>query len=208
MSLALSPEQERLLVQRLKQRDPDAMMELYDAYSRLVYSIILRAVDNSSIAEEITQEAFLRVWNRVHTFDEQRGNFEGWLVTVARNRAFDYLRSIRNAPDSSGVNLSDLEQSSLFQTADSLAPDRQLAVRAVQEALRSLGHEQRQVIELTHFEGMTQTEIAGQLNKPLGTVKGLVRSALKVLRAALATKDAKSPEAKATQVHTTRENAQ
>lgn len=194
MSLTLSPEHQRQLIQRLKQRDPDAMMELYDCYSRLLYSIVLRAVNNAGVAEDITQEVFLRIWNRVQTFDENKGNLEGWLITVARNRAFDYLRAIRNAPDTSSVNFAELEQSSLFVSGRPDSSDRQVAVRSVQEALRNLTHDQRQVIELTHFEGMTQTEIAGQLNKPLGTVKGLARSALKVLRAALLTKDALSPD--------------
>lgn len=162
------------------------MMELYDSYARLLYSIVLRAVNNAAVTEDITQEVFLRVWNRIQTFDEDKGNFEGWLVTVARNRAFDYLRSVRNAPDSSSVSLNDLEQSSLFAAGRENSPDRGLAKRAVREALEELSDDQRQVIELTHFEGMTQTEIAGQLKKPLGTVKGLVRSALKRLRATLA----------------------
>ncbi len=178
-------EQERRLVQRLKQRDPNAMMELYERYGRLLYSIVLRAVNDSAAAEDITQEAFLRVWNRVGSFEEEKGNFEGWLVTVARNRAFDYLRVVRNAPEVSSINLTDLERSSLFSTDESQA-DRFAAEDAVRNALNGLNDEQRQVIELTHYEGMTQTEIAGKLRKPLGTVKGLVRSALKSLRSTMA----------------------
>jgi RNA polymerase sigma-70 factor (ECF subfamily) len=184
MSIAPSPDQERQLIRRLKQRDPDAMMDLYDRYSRLLYSIVFRAVNNTAIAEEITQEVFLRIWNRVRTFDEEKGNLEAWLVTVARNRAFDYLRSIRNAPDTSSVSLSDLERSSLFAT-EGIAADRSAAAHAVRRALAALNQDQREVIELTHFEGMTQTEIAGRLSKPLGTVKSLVRSALKNLRSTL-----------------------
>lgn len=202
MSVALSREHERELIQRLKRRDPDAMMELYDAYSRLLYSIVLRAVNNAAVAEDVTQEVFLRVWNRVQTFDEDKGNLEGWLVTVARNRAFDYLRSVRNAPDTSSVSLTDLERSSLFAAGHDASPDRRLAARAVREALQDLTHDQRQVIELTHFEGMTQTEIAGQLKKPLGTVKGLVRSALKNLRATLVTAGAASPDLRSGEMKT------
>lgn len=193
MSVALSPEDERRLIQRLKRRDPDAMMDLYDLYSRLLYSIVFRAVSNPAIAEEITQEVFLRVWNRIRTFDEDKGNLEAWLVTVARNRAFDYLRSIRNAPDTSSVSLSDLERTSLFTTEGS-ASDRPAAAHAVRQALAALNRDQREVIELTHFEGMTQTEIAGRLKKPVGTVKGLVRSALKSLRSTLAATGSLSSE--------------
>ena len=164
------------------------MLALYDRYARLLYSIILRAVNDRSVAEDITQEVFLRVWNRIATFDEEKGNFEGWLVTVARNRAFDYLRSVRNAPDLSPLSLTDLERTNLFSVDDREA-DRLALADAVQVALKGLNQDQREVIELTHFQGMTQTEIAGQLKKPLGTVKGLVRSALKSLRSAMLSTD-------------------
>jgi RNA polymerase sigma-70 factor, ECF subfamily len=182
--MSVEPQQDRELVRRLKLRDPNAMLDLYDRYARLLYSIILRAVKNSSVAEDLTQEAFLRVWNRVGTFDEEKGNLQGWLVTVARNRAFDYLRSVRNAPDLSSPSLTDLERTGLFVVEEGRT-DQLVAAEAVRNALSGLNREQREVIELTHFEGMTQTEIAGRLNKPLGTVKGLVRSALKSLRIAI-----------------------
>ncbi len=159
-------------------------MELYDRYGRLVFSIILRAVNDSGIAEDITQETFLRVWNRIGSFDEAKGNFQGWLVTVARNRAFDHLRSMRNTPAISPVSLTDLEHSGLC-AVESSHSDQVVSAEAVRQALGKLTSEQREVIELTHFEGMTQTEIAGKLNKPLGTVKGLARSALKSLRSAV-----------------------
>jgi len=160
------------------------MGALYDKYGALVYTVIFRAVNNQSTAEDLAQETFLRIWNRIHTFDAERGRLEGWLVTVARNRAFDYLRSIRNAPSQSSATLEDLEQAGLFVSRES-QPDRMLREKAVTKALESLSRDQREVLELTHFEGMTQTEIASKLNKPLGTVKSLVRSALKNLRSAV-----------------------
>jgi len=199
MSAEPSQDLDRRLVQRLKQRDPNAMMDLYDRYSRLLYSIILRAVYDRSIAEDITQETFLRVWNRIPTFDEEKGNFEGWLVTVARNRAFDYLRSVRNVPERLSVSLTDLEHSSMLAT-DEKSFDHLALTEAVKDALKGLNTEQREVIELTHFEGMTQTEIAGRLKKPLGTVKGLVRSALKSLRSAVLVTASPSQQAPKSQV--------
>jgi RNA polymerase sigma-70 factor (ECF subfamily) len=153
----IEPLQDRQLVQRLKLRDPNAMMDLYDSYARLLYSIILRAVNNSALAEDLTQEAFLRIWNRIGTFDQEKGNLQGWLVTVARNRAFDYLRSVRNAPDLSSVSLTDLERTGLF-AAEERPTDQLATAEAVRNALKALNQEQREVIELTHFEGMTQTE--------------------------------------------------
>ena len=159
-------------------------MDLYDRYGKLIYSVIFRAVSDSGIAEDITQEAFLRIWNRVATFDEEKGNLEGWVVTVARNRAFDYLRSRRNTPQIATASLEDLERTGVFASGENPA-DRIAKKNAVSAALKTLGDDQREVIELTHFEGLTQTEIAEKLHKPLGTVKGLARSALKSLRASM-----------------------
>ena len=81
------------LVARLQRRDPQALGELYDRYGRLTFSLILRVVRDAGIAEDLVQETFLRVWNRVHGFDAQKGSIGPWLLAVARNRAIDYLRS-------------------------------------------------------------------------------------------------------------------
>jgi len=157
------------------------MAELYDKYGGLLYSVILRSVSNPSTAEDLVQETFLRIWNRVHTFDVERGRLEGWMVTIARNRAIDYLRSLRSQPGESATSLEDLEHSGLFVTRETEA-ERLTRKNAVGAALDSLNESQREVLELTHFQGLTQTEIADRLQKPLGTVKSLVRSALKILR--------------------------
>ena len=172
---------EHLLIQRLKRRDTTAMMDLYDRYGKLVYSVILRAVKDQAMAEDLTQEALLRVWNRIGTFNEEKGNLEGWLVTVARNRAFDYMRAVRHTPETVSADFGDLARSRQFSMHANQA-ERATNQQAVLAALGSLNPDQRAVIELTHFEGMSQSEIARQLQKPLGTVKGLVRSALKSLR--------------------------
>src|ERR1044071_8224459 len=81
------------LIVRLQRRDAQALADLYDRYGRLVYSLILRVVRDSGIAEDLVQETFLRVWNRVHGFDAEKGSIGPWLLAVARNRAIDYLRS-------------------------------------------------------------------------------------------------------------------
>ena len=172
------------IVERLRQRDANAMAELYDKYAGLLYSVILRSVANQATAEDLVQETFLRIWNRIHTFDVERGRLEGWIVTIARNRAIDYLRSLRHKPSESSTTFEDLERASLFVTSE-LETDRLLKRKAVGAALERLNEEQREVLELTHFQGLTQTEIAQRMQKPLGTVKSLVRSALKLLRASV-----------------------
>src|SRR5271166_4649156 len=84
---------DRELVERLQRRDAQALAELYDRYGRLVYSLILRVVRDTGVAEDLVQETFLRVWNRVQGFDAQKGAIGPWLLAVARNRAIDYIRS-------------------------------------------------------------------------------------------------------------------
>jgi len=179
------PDPESTLVRRLKARDGRAMVDLYDRYGRLLYSVILRAVNDSATAEDLLQETLMRVWNRIHTFDETKGRLEGWLVTVARNRALDHLRANQTSPLAATADLEDLERAGMFYRSESHA-DRIAQENAVNAALGSLNKDQRQVIELIHFEGLTQAEIAAKLGRPLGTVKGMVRSALKCLRTAMA----------------------
>src|SRR5260370_21991794 len=86
-------EDDTSLVARMQRRDPDALAELYDRYGRVTFSLILRVVRDTGVAEDLVQETFLRVWNRVHGFDAQKGSIGPWLLAVARNRAIDYLPS-------------------------------------------------------------------------------------------------------------------
>src|SRR3954454_16564625 len=81
------------LVARMQRRDPNALAELYDRYGRVTFSLILRVVRDAGIAEDLVQETFLRVWNRVHGFDAEKGAIGPWLLAVARTRAIDYIRS-------------------------------------------------------------------------------------------------------------------
>jgi len=173
------------LVRRLKAHEPKAMNDLYDRYGRVAYSLIYRIVRNSSTAEDLVQETFLRVWNRVQSFDAERGALGAWVLTVARNRAIDYLRSVDGRMEASAIELDHLERPGLFAKLDAtaLAIDR---VRRLKSAFEKLTPAQRQVIELAYYEGMSQTEMAERLKQPLGTVKTWTRSALKVLRDELA----------------------
>jgi RNA polymerase sigma-70 factor (ECF subfamily) len=171
------------LVARLQRRDPHALAELYDRYGRLVYSLILRVVHDSGIAEDLVQETFLRVWNRVQGFDADRGAITPWLLAVARNRAIDYLRSA-GGRERNAIEYEETDHPSLYvdMEQDILTLDN---ARLVKAAMDKLSPEQRQVIELAYFEGLSQTEMAQRMKQPLGTVKTWVRAALKNLRADL-----------------------
>ena len=173
-------EQDAALMARLQSREPQALAELYDRYGRKVYSLILRAVRDPVAAEDLVQETFLRVWNRARVFDAQRGGIGPWLLAVARNRAIDYLRSAAGR-DRSTVEFEETDHPSLYTGVESgiLAAEK---IRAVRAALDKLSLEQRRVIELAYFEGLSQSEMALHLGQPLGTVKTWVRAALKALR--------------------------
>jgi RNA polymerase sigma-70 factor (ECF subfamily) len=173
------------LARRLKARDAHAMSDLYDRYGRLAFSLIYRIVRNTAAAEDLVQETFLRIWNRAQSFDPQRGSLGPWILTVARNRAIDYLRSIDGRMSASSLELDRLENPALFSDLEdsALSMDR---TRRLKNAFEKLSPNQRTVIELAYFEGLSQTEMAERMKQPLGTVKTWVRSALKALREELA----------------------
>ena len=176
-----SGEDDRSLAERLKRREPSVMGDLYDRYGKLVFSLIYRVVRDIGVAEDLVQETFLRVWNRAQGFDAERGALGPWLLAVARNRAIDYVRSAGGKMSRGALELDAAEHPSVFVNfeAEVLSQDR---ARRVRGALERLNENQRHVIELAYFEGLSQSEMAERMGQPLGTVKTWVRTALKNLR--------------------------
>jgi RNA polymerase sigma-70 factor (ECF subfamily) len=184
LQVALRRDDDADLVRRLKAHEPKAMADLYKRCGRLAYSVILRIVRNVGVAEDLTQETFLRVWNRVGSFHAERGALTPWVLTVARNRAIDHVRSQDGRMEASAVDLDRLERPGLFMDleASALTIDR---ARRLKSALEKLNANQRTVIELAYYEGMSHTEMAERLKQPLGTVKTWTRTALQILRTEL-----------------------
>lgn len=168
------------LARRLKERDPNVVGELYDRYGRLAYTIILRIVKDQAVAEDLVQETFLRVWTRSQGFDADRGALGPWILTVARNQALDYIRSVQGrvwkdmAP-------ADIDQPALFRDWEGDLLEG-VQIQQVRSALDRLTENQRTVIELAYFEGLSHSEMAERTQQPLGTVKTWIRTALKTLR--------------------------
>jgi RNA polymerase sigma-70 factor (ECF subfamily) len=172
--------EERALIARLQRRDPQALAELYDLYGKMAYSLVLRVVRDNAIAEDLVQETFLRVWNRVHSIDAEKGSLGPWLLAIARNRAIDYLRSSAGR-ERNAVELDEIDHAPLYcaMEAGILISDQ---ARRVKVAMDKLAPHYRTVMELAYFEGLSQTEMAVKLGQPLGTIKTWVRTALQSLR--------------------------
>lgn len=172
---------EEALAELLRRRDPDALAKLYDRYGRVVYASIYRIVRDQGIAEDLVQETFLRVWNRARHFDSVRGSLVTWILTIARNQAIDYTRSMDARMARGQTEIDGLEHPALFVNIeqDLLNSDR---VRRVRDAFQRLTPNQRLVLELAYFEGLSQSEMAVRTQQPLGTIKTWVRAALQILR--------------------------
>ena len=182
-ALQLTEEHDGELVRRLQSRDPEEMKDLYDRFGKLVWSVILSVVRDPAIAEDLLQETFLRVWNRVNGFEGGRGSLGAWLLAIARNQAIDYIRSRKpRMCQSYEPNVSDNPTLFIEIEDDILSADN---ARLVRNAMSKLDPNQHRVIELAYYEGLSQAEMAERMGQPLGTVKTWVRSALKKLRAEL-----------------------
>ena len=171
---------EARLIADLQSRDANALAELYDRYGRLVHLVILRAVHDAGIAEDLVQETFLCVWNRVQCFDGTKGAIGPWLLAIARNRAIDYLRSVRNR-ERNTVEFDETDHPPLYTEMENDMVASESGYR-VRRAMRRLLPNHMRAIELTYFEGLSHLEAAERMGQPLGTVKSWVRMALKHLR--------------------------
>ncbi len=187
LALELSGNGEPELALRLQRREAAAMGDLYDRYGKLAYSVILGIVRDGGIAEDLVQETFLRVWNRIHAFDAARGSLGTWLLAIARNRAIDHVRSLAARMDRNAFELDVREHPSLFVDMEREVLNANHA-HIIRAAIAKLGESQRRVIELAYYEGLSQSEMAERLGEPLGTVKTWVRTALRVLREELGQK--------------------
>ena len=169
---------------RMARGDHDALAELYDRRSRLIFSLALRILRERADAEDVVQEVFAQVWAQAARYDPARGAVAAWMLTVARSRAIDKLRARSGRPEIAG------ETRALETAPDAAAPqDLQLLsaeqVDNVRRAVNELPTPQRAALELAYYEGLTHAEIAERLSEPLGTIKTRIRQSLIKLRESL-----------------------
>jgi RNA polymerase sigma-70 factor, ECF subfamily len=173
-----------MLVHQLLQRDVDAFEQLYDRHSRIVYALVLRIVQQASTAEEVVQDVFLQLWRNASRYDTRRGPFVPWLMAVARNRALDHLR-LKSERQRRREDQSDELPPVIDVPQFEKALDEKRRAERVRAVMGSLNPQQKKVIELAYFEGLSHTEIAETLKEPLGTVKSWIRNGLLRLKEGL-----------------------
>jgi RNA polymerase sigma factor (sigma-70 family) len=162
-------------VARLRSRDSAAVSVLYDMYSATLFGVVLHIVKVEEVAEDVLQEAFLKIWKSFDSYDESKGRLFTWMINICRNLAIDKIRSKEFRMRSATEGLEYNGQAG-FST-EAFNPEH----IDVREVLEKLNPEQKQIINLMYFEGFTQSEIAENYNIPLGTVKTRARSAVKLL---------------------------
>jgi RNA polymerase sigma-70 factor (ECF subfamily) len=169
---------EEELVMRLQNRDQQAFSYLYDNYAAALNGIIYRMVEDKELAEDILQEAFVKIWNNFSGYDTGKGRLFTWMLNITRNLTIDTLRSKgykKQAKISSDEN-----------SVGNLSDDGKIAERfdamGIRKQLANLKPEQRSIIDLAYFNGYTQDEISKEMGIPLGTVKTRMRAAIIELR--------------------------
>ena len=166
------------LIRRSAGGDEKAISELYDRYSRPVYATGLRLLGDTSLAEELVQDAFTRVWTSAETFDSSRASFATWLYRITRNRAVDLDRRRRARPSLAGTDLP-------YDVSGDPTPEANVDGWDVAQALSRIPDRHREILTMAYYEGLSQREISRRTGLPLGTVKSRTTAALKRLRHAM-----------------------
>jgi RNA polymerase sigma-70 factor (ECF subfamily) len=170
------------LIRRMVDADETALGALYDRWVRSLYSLVLHLLRDPDEAEDVVEETFWQAWRKADSYEPSRGAVSTWLLTIGRRKALDRLRARkRNREDS-------IESEGGFADLPSPSPDPESRAEGsdlrehVRAALRELPNEQREVLELGYFSGLSQAEIAEKTGQPLGTVKTRMRLAMQKLR--------------------------
>ncbi len=160
------------LVERIRQRDGDALLILYRRYRLRVFALTLKILKNREVAEEVLQDVFQRLWDAPDKYDESKGQLLGWLVTVARNLSLDHKRK-------------ESRRATYHVYPNETVPMPAEDLQSIRQALATLPPEQKDVLELSYWEGLTHSELAERLGESLGTVKTRIRLGMAKVKQAL-----------------------
>jgi|HubBroStandDraft_1064217.scaffolds.fasta_scaffold283006_1 RNA polymerase sigma-70 factor (ECF subfamily) len=173
------------LMLKIAQGDRAAFGILYDRFSTPLYSLALRMLADEAEAQDMLQEVFFSIWNNAPSFRPERGTAFSWVVSQLRNRIIDRLRSKRRRGELTESYAADLEPSGSIASSSAQNVEAGERAQKVRSALGQLGEDQREVLHLAFFEGLTQSEIAEKLEEPLGTIKARAARGMARLRATL-----------------------
>lgn len=179
MQAQIEPDSDIELLHAVARGDEDALARLYDRYRIILFSLLIRILRSREEAEDVLQEVFLQIWKRAKDFDESRGKPFTWLVTLTRSRAIDRIRQLGARQRLAEAASLDTSEAVSDAVADTLHSEQR---EIVSRALATLPEDQRRALNLAYFDGLTQSEIAEQLDTPLGTVKTRMRAGMIRLR--------------------------
>ena len=175
------------LLSRIQRRDEQALAKLYERYASLLYTMAVRIVSTAEEAEDIVQEVFVQVWNKSNSYVKERGTVYSWTVALCRNKAIDRVRSKRYKQQSKEVNLDHAEH--IADTHGTINPHQAVVLKEYQEivaaAKSTLSAIEAKILDLSYFDGYSQTEISQMLKMPLGTVKTKMRQGMLKMRQAV-----------------------
>lgn len=172
---------EEELIYLLKNRDQAAFSYLYDNYSAALFGVIYKMVENKEVAEDVLQEAFIKIWNNFSNYDNLKGRLFTWMLNLTRNLTIDTLRSKGYKKQSKIQN----SENPVNNIADKTNTAESFDALGIRKQLTLLKNDQRAILDLAYFGGLTQEEISKTLDIPLGTVKTRMRTAIIELRKVL-----------------------
>ncbi len=178
---------DEMLMASITAGEPEALAALFDRYGGVIKSVVMKTLHNAAESEDLLQEIFVEVWNRADKFSEEKGKPLGWIVTMARRRAIDKVRSrsaYQRATDRFQAEIEEAPNSGRFDDGQDIVMSD---IRILLDSkLADLPLAQREVLELAFYNGMSQREIAAHTGAPLGTIKTRIELGLKKLHTALA----------------------
>jgi RNA polymerase sigma-70 factor (ECF subfamily) len=174
---------DQALIELVADSDADALSELYDRYSRLIFSLAVATVGDRATAEEITLDVFTRVWQKADLYRAEQAKVSTWLTSITRHRAIDELRRRGARGEQHSVAWAEVPPSSVpHMNGPEHSAQRTFQRQRVRAAVAQLPEEQRKALALSYFKGYSHREIAETLDQPLGTIKTRIRLAMQKLR--------------------------
>jgi RNA polymerase sigma-70 factor (ECF subfamily) len=172
------------LLRLIIHQQTEALSVLYDRYSRLVYSLAFQMMGDAAAAEEITQDVFFRIWEKAQTYRADQARVSTWITSITRYRSIDLLRRRGTRPDHTSLAWDDLPLNAtpVAEADPEDMTELSLLQERVRDAIATLPAEQKKVLALAYFKGLTHSEIAALLGDPLGTVKTRIRAGMQKLK--------------------------